>query len=53
MGRLRPEFGPNLRSVTVSQQLIIYRHEATLVLILRVLDGRMDVETEIQNDRAP
>lgn len=29
------------------------RPRATLVLVHRALGGRMDVETEIQNDRAP
>jgi toxin ParE1/3/4 len=47
MGRLRPEFGPDFRSMIVSRQLLIYRCDATVLRILRVLDGRMDVEAEL------
>ena len=41
MGRLRPEFGPDVRSVTVERHIIYYRHEED-VLIGRVLHGRRD-----------
>jgi toxin ParE1/3/4 len=41
MGRLRPEFGDNVRSFTVESHVIYYRHDAD-VLIARVLHGRRD-----------
>ncbi len=41
MGRLRPEFGPGVRSFTVENHVIYYRHEGD-VLIARVLHGRRD-----------
>ena len=41
MGRLRPEFGPGVRSFTVENHVIYYRHVGDL-LIARVLHGRRD-----------
>lgn len=41
MGRLRPEFGPGVRSFTVENHVIYYRHDGD-VLIARVLHGRRD-----------
>jgi toxin ParE1/3/4 len=41
MGRLRPEFGEGVRSFTVENHVIYYRHEGD-VLIARVLHGRRD-----------
>ena len=41
MGRLRPEFGAGVRSFTVENHVIYYRHEGN-VLIDRVLHGRRD-----------
>jgi toxin ParE1/3/4 len=41
IGRLRPEFGPGVRSFTVENHVIYYRHESD-VLIARVLHGRCD-----------
>ena len=41
MGRLRPEFGAGVRSFTVENHVIYYRHEGD-VLIARVLHGRRD-----------
>ena len=41
MGRLRPEFGEGVRSLTVENHVIYYRHEED-VLIARVLHGRRD-----------
>ena len=41
MGRLRPEFGPGVRSFTVESHVIYYRDEGD-VLIARVLHGRRD-----------
>ena len=41
MGRLRPEFGEGIRSFTVENYVIYYRHEGD-VLGARVLQGRRD-----------
>ena len=41
MGRLRPEFGGGVRSFTVENYVIYYRHDGD-VLIARVLHGRRD-----------
>lgn len=41
MGRLRPEFGAGVRSFTVENRVIYYRHDGD-VLVARVLHGRRD-----------
>ena len=41
MGRLRLEFGAGVRSFTVENHVIYYRHDGD-VLIARVLHGRRD-----------
>ena len=41
MGRLRPEFGAGVRSFTVANHVIYYRHDGE-ILIARVLHGRRD-----------
>ena len=41
MGRLRPEFGAGVRSFTVENHVIYYRHDED-ALIARVLHGRRD-----------
>ena len=41
MGRLRPEFGAGVRSISVENHVIYYRHDVD-VLIARVLHGRRD-----------
>jgi toxin ParE1/3/4 len=41
MGRLRPEFGEGVRSFTVENYVVYYRHEGN-VLVARVLHGRRD-----------
>jgi toxin ParE1/3/4 len=47
LGRLWPDPDGNIRRLVASQQLIFYRVNEEAILILRVLDGRMDVETEL------
>ena len=42
MGRLRPEFGPGVRSFAVENHVIYYRQEERDVLIARVLHGSRD-----------
>jgi toxin ParE1/3/4 len=44
IGRLRPEFGSGVRSLTVENHVIYYRHDGD-VLIARVLHGRRDQVT--------
>ena len=41
MGRLLPEFGAGVRSFTVENHVIYYRHDEA-VIIARVLHGRRD-----------
>ena len=41
MGRLRPEFGPGVRSFAVESYVIYYRDEGEL-LVARILHGRRD-----------
>jgi toxin ParE1/3/4 len=41
MGRLRPEFGSGVRSFTVKNHVIYYRHDGE-ILIARILHGRRD-----------
>lgn len=41
MGRVRPEFGPGVRSFAVENYVVYYRQEGD-VLIARVLHGRRD-----------
>ena len=46
-GEERPELGPGVRRKVMGLTLIFYRAEGRQVVILRALDGRMDVETEL------
>ncbi len=41
MGRVRPEFGAGVRSFTVENHVIYYRHDGD-VLIARILHGKRD-----------
>jgi plasmid stabilization system protein ParE len=45
-GVRRPAFSKNARVLMVETYLVIYRIELDYVLVLRVLDGRMDIEAE-------
>jgi toxin ParE1/3/4 len=45
-GVRRPAFSKNARVLMVETYLVIYRIELDRVLVLRVLDGRMDIEAE-------
>jgi toxin ParE1/3/4 len=47
-GRVRTELGPNIRVLLVGVYLIIYRIEPDEIVILRVIDGRMDIEAEFR-----
>ena len=43
-GRLRPEFGEGVRSLPAQPSVIFYRVVGDVVQILRVLDGRRDLQ---------
>jgi toxin ParE1/3/4 len=45
MGRARPEWGANFRSLVVEQYIIVYDNQEESVEILRVLHGATDVDT--------
>jgi len=45
-GVRRPALSKNARVLMVETYLVIYRIELDHVLVLRVLDGRMDIEAE-------
>jgi len=50
-GRLRPEFGPGIRSIPVSPVVAFYRvidedaENGATVEVLRIIDGRRDLRT--------
>ena len=48
MGRERSEFAANLRSALVRTYLIYYTVTDDEIVIMRVVDGRMDVDKEFQ-----
>jgi toxin ParE1/3/4 len=48
IGRERNSLSPELRSVLVGTHLIFYIVEPERVSILRVIDGRVDVDEEFQ-----
>jgi toxin ParE1/3/4 len=42
MGRVRPEFGADVRSFVVENYVLYYRFEGDDVLVARILHGRRD-----------
>ena len=42
LGRVRPEFGPGVRSFAIETYVVYYRQEGDDVLIARILHGRRD-----------
>lgn len=48
MGRERSELSPNLRSILVRTFLIFYTVADDGILVLRVIDGRMDIDKEFR-----
>lgn len=48
MGRERPEFAPNLRSVLIRTYLVFYIVDKQEIVIMRIVDGRMDLDKEFQ-----
>jgi plasmid stabilization system protein ParE len=49
MGRERPEFAPSLRSVLVWSYVIFYTADAVEIVIMRLVDGRIDIDKEFQD----
>ena len=49
MGRERAEFAPSLRSVLVWSYVIFYTVDAVEIVIVRMVDGRMDIDKEFQD----
>lgn len=47
LGRARPEYGRGLRTLVCENYIVLYSFDATAVLVLRVLDGRMDIEAQL------
>jgi toxin ParE1/3/4 len=48
LGRERSAFAAGLRSVVAENYVIFYRIERNQILIVRVLDGRRDIDAEFQ-----
>jgi toxin ParE1/3/4 len=49
LGRERAAFASGLRSVVVENYVIFYRIERDQISIVRVLDGRRDIDAEFQH----
>jgi toxin ParE1/3/4 len=49
-GRARDEIRPGLRSLAASPQIVFYRLRGDRPEIVRVLDGRQDIEEIFSND---
>jgi toxin ParE1/3/4 len=52
LGRLRPEFGDDVRSLSVRPTVVLYRirEDRNEVAVLRVIDGRRDLGTIFAED---
>jgi toxin ParE1/3/4 len=48
IGRERSSLAPGLRSVLVGTHLIFYLVERDRIVIVRVIDGRMDIDEEFK-----
>jgi toxin ParE1/3/4 len=48
IGRERSSLAPGLRSVLVGTQLIFYLVEPDRIVVVRVIDGRMDIDEEFK-----
>jgi toxin ParE1/3/4 len=48
IGRERSSLGPGLRCLVVDLHLVFYLVDVDRVTVVRVIDGRMDVEEEFQ-----
>ncbi len=48
IGRDRSVLAPELRSIVADNYVVFYRAERERVLVVRVLDGRRDIEAEFE-----
>jgi toxin ParE1/3/4 len=48
-GKARPEFGPSIRSLPVLNHLVFYEEVPNGIVILRVLDARMDIDAKFRS----
>ena len=48
IGRQRSTLAPGLRSVLVGNHLIFYLVGTNIITIVRVIDGRMDIDEELR-----
>ncbi len=48
IGRSRESLGPGLRSVLAGNHLIFYLVEGQGIVVIRVLDARMDIDEELR-----
>jgi toxin ParE1/3/4 len=48
LGRQRPDLAEGLRQLNAGQYLVFYRVDEPSVEILRILHGRMDIESELR-----
>jgi toxin ParE1/3/4 len=48
VGAVRPRLAPDLRAVVVGTHLILYKVETEALLILRIIDGRMDIDEQFR-----
>lgn len=49
-GRRRDDLRPGMRGFPVGEYVILYRVEGDDAVILRVIGGRMDIESILRND---
>jgi toxin ParE1/3/4 len=48
IGRPRPSLAPGLRSLVVENYLILYTVDEDQIVIVRVIDSRMDIDQEFR-----
>ena len=48
VGVARPRLAPDVRVAVVGTYLILYKVETEAVIVLRIIDGRMDVDKEFR-----
>jgi toxin ParE1/3/4 len=48
IGRERSSLGPGLRSILVGTHLVFYLVESGRLVVVRVIDGRMDIDEEFR-----
>jgi toxin ParE1/3/4 len=48
IGRTRSKLAPGLRSIVVGTHLVFYTIEQARIIVVRVIDGRMDVDEQFR-----